>query len=622
MTRWPDPHQLVRAAVATGDHTELLVYADWLASEGHTARAELVHLQCERAQLAAWERKAAEIDDEIAWLLAEHGEALRGDLPALDGVTWGDFACGHVAVARVRDLACLGAAAATLADHTAVTRVELAARTGELDDDAPLAWLRCLRAARSPATADRLWSTPAELELDDVGADLGGLGRDHGATPLVRLSLTHGDAGEELTRLLGRVPWSRQLETLEIPTVFSDDNSGYQADPRLGADGTKPLAKLKALRRLDIDRQRVGGVALGKLVAALPELRSLSARENLVRKIAFGPGPSLVDLDLSRNALGADGLRAIAKGERTAALERLVLDTCEIESLGLAELSKSPSWHTLRRLDLSRNPLGASAVRALAAAPPPKQLHALALADADLDETGGEALAKVSWLGRLSELDLSGNILRRGGGALRTIERSRGTAPEAMRRLALASCGLERTEAVAISRFWPFLVELDLSGNPITDAGLERFAAMKPAPALQRLALRDCQLTGDGVELLARARTPRLRALDLSGNTLGAAVVPLLAAPSLRALETLALRRCGVPAIAALTRATALPPRLATLDVREVELDEAALLALADAPHLRAIRRLRLDGNPFVFAEATRARLEQRFGPMWHQDRT
>ena len=143
---------------------------------------------------------------------------------------------------------------------------------------------------------------------------------------------------------------------------------------------------------------------------------------------------------------------------------------------------------------------------------------------------------------------------------------------------------------------------------------------MKPAPALQRLALRDCKLTGDGVELLMRARTPRLRSLDLGGNGSGPMVAQLLAAPSLHQLESLDLRACGAATIAALAGAQA-PPRLATLDLRYVELDEPTLLALAGAPGLRGIKRIRLDGNPFVLAEATRTRLEQRFGLTWHIDR-
>jgi hypothetical protein len=144
---------------------------------------------------------------------------------------------------------------------------------------------------------------------------------------------------------------------------------------------------------------------------------------------------------------------------------------------------------------------------------------------------------------------------------------------------------------------------------------------MKPAPALQRLQLRDCQLTGDGLELIARARAPRLRHLDLAGNAFGAAIVPLLAAPSLAALETLDLRRCGAATIAAVATAAKVPPRLARLDLRENELGEAELLAIADAPALRAVAHLVLDGHVFTFSDAGRARLAERFGINWYDRR-
>src|SRR5215212_1809799 len=99
--RGSDPHALVRAAIATGEDAELLVYADWLEEQGETARAQLVHMQSELARLAPWERRAEELGWEIEALLAEHGDRLRGELPELPHVTWGDFERGFVATARL-----------------------------------------------------------------------------------------------------------------------------------------------------------------------------------------------------------------------------------------------------------------------------------------------------------------------------------------------------------------------------------------------------------------------------------------------------------------------------------------------------------------------------------------
>ena len=120
-------------------------------------------------------------------------------------------------------------------------------------------------------------------------------------------------------------------------------------------------------------------------------------------------------------------MRVIASSPRTAALERLVLDTCELQSLELSMLIRVEVVADAAQAESVAQPARCVAIRTLAAAPVPQQLHALALADADLDDTAGQALAKVAWLGKLAALDLSGNHLGRGGAGLR------GVAPEAMR---------------------------------------------------------------------------------------------------------------------------------------------------------------------------------------------
>jgi hypothetical protein len=270
---------------------------------------------------------------------------------------------------------------------------------------------------------------------------------------------------------------------------------------------------------------------------------------------------------------------------------------------------------TLRRLVLSRNPLGIGGARTLAAGPRPPMLHTLRLADADFDEPAASLLGKIGWLGELFELDLSGNKLGRGVLAIRNV------VGEGLRVLSLASVGAERTEAAALARFWPQLVILDAGGNPITDAGLERFVTMKAAPALQTLKLRDCQLAGDGLELLAtRAKCPRLRALELAGNQVDAKSLELLLrSPLVANLQALDLSRCDLDgdAVGVLAR-TPRPPKLARLDLRANVLSAALLLELADSESLRPVS-LVLDGNPWTFPAPERERLAARFGATWYQ---
>ena len=604
-----DPHQLVRDTRASGDDSALRVYADWLEQQGDPERAQLVHLQCELARLDPLDRRTFELRWELELLLARHGDRWRAELPALPGVTWAEFEYGFASCVQVFDLGALARVADAIAAAAPVIRAELP--TIDASPDLEISWLVALRVGQTLVNAT-LPATVHELEVSSPNDALEWLGRASRGS-LERLAISPSlVAGRELVEMLAAAAPS--LRSLAIPTRYLADDSGYVDDPTLRAEDVPSLAKLRRLERLTIDRHRFGSAGVTKLVAALPTLRALSARECHCNKLAFGDGTPLVELDLSRNAIGSTGAQVIARARRCAELRELVLDTCEIESLGLSELIASPLWHTLRRLDLSRNPLGASAIRALAAAPAPSQLHTLVLADADLDDTAGTALGKIAWLGNLAVLDLSGNMLGRGAAGLRAI------VPDAVRRLGLASIGLERAEAAAIARFWPRVIDLDLSGNAFTDAGLERFATMKEAAALQRLGLRDCALTDDGLELLAAARCPRLRVLDLSGNRFGAALVPLLHAPFVRELETLDLSRCTLPMATVAALATIpMPPRLRQLNLRGHDLDEATLLALAESPSLRAVSTIELDGNPWTFAEAARARIAARFGATWYQ---
>ena len=616
--------ELVRTARATGDTAELLVYGDWLEEHGDAPRGQLVHLQCELAKTDRLARRALELRWEVDALIAEHGERFRAELPRLDGIEWTDFEYGHAAAVRVRNLESLHVHADAIAAAAPVVRAEIM-DASETPIPAPdLSWIRTLRVHVTGANEVGVGTLLATCTAIEVVAsryddDFPWLVRD--AKVLERLTIEGStDVGQDfVTAVTGR-PWAKQLRSVELASHYVAYDDGYgNVDPRIGESGGAQLGKLSKLERVKLDRQRVGAGGLRKLVAALKQLTSLSVRECGWKKPSFGTGAPILELDLSQTALGTEGVHELASSPRLAAVQDLVLDTCEIESLGVAELVAAPLWQTLRRLELSRNPLGASAIRALAAAARPAQLHTLALADADLDDQAGAALAKVAWLGELTSLDLSGNILGRGCAGLR------GIAGEHLRVLRLAAVGLERAEAAALARFWPRLVELDVSNNAIGDAGLERFVTMKEASALQTLALHDCKVTDDGLELLAaRARCPRLRALDLAGNELGAGLLPLLGSGFLARIETLVLARCNVPRDVVLALAkTELPPRLSQLDLRGNVLDQATLVALADSPTLRAVPTILLDGEPWAFPDAIRTKLADRFGATWYQhDRT
>jgi uncharacterized protein (TIGR02996 family) len=612
--------ELLAAVLAhPDDDAARLVYADWLEERGHVARAQVIHLQCELARTDPRDRRARELGWELDHVLAELDGRWRAELPQLDGVEWLALERGFAASVRVADVATLlrhGDAIATVAP---VSRVELdsvePAPAFDADDLAVmLPWLRAL--AASTTEMHPLLELPDALELDGTVEWLDRV------RPLARLVVraSYG-IGRELAERAARAAWAKQLVALRLGTHRFDANQGYGEDPRLGADGGRALAKLARLEELDIDHQRVGGDALGDLVAKLPALRELSARDCAttdLERFAKAAGASLVALDLSENSLGLSEMKALARAPRAAELRELVLDTCELTSTAIGVLVQAPCWQTLRALDLSRNPIGPYGARTLADASRPPHLHTLAVADADLDEASNAILAKAEWLDQLAVVDASDNAFRDSPAFVRAL------SPDALRVLRIAAVGMRRADASALARLWPQLVELDASRNPLQDAGLERFAATREARALQRLSLAECALGDLALELLGEhARMPRLRALTLSQNELSVdGLARFLASPLARQLVELALHSCTFvePAARAIAAAAALP-RLRVLDLRGNNFGEAGLVALADAEWLRGVPTLRLTGTPWQYSPKARERLAARFGVTWYQQR-
>lgn len=621
-----DRESLLRLVRASGEDEARIVFADWLEEQGEVARAQLIHLQCEQARLSRWDGRALDAGWEIDWLLFEHGERFRAELPALDGVEWADFERGFVSTVRVTTIGRLLEVAVELAAAAPVTRAEVAAGAEPHHrDEAPTpAWLRAIRiGADAAALASNephahVLAEIEELELRDVDDALLDWLVLPGDAKLVRLRVPDGrELGHDFLRAIASQPWGKRLRELDVSSRYVPVDTGYgpDPDPRLGADGGKLLARLDRLERLVVDRQRIASKAFGELFAKLPRLTELSARECGIVKIAplSSTGAPLRRLAVPQNAFGNAGLGALARAPRLAQVEALDVDTCELESLAVIELAKSPMWQTLRWLDLSRNPLGIAGARALCEAPPPPHLASLRIADADLDAAAANVLGKLGWLAQLVELDLSGNRITTSAAVLRNF------APERLRSLGLAATGLERSEAAVLARFWPHLVRLAIGHNTIGDAGIERFAVMKEAPRLQSLAMNECQLTDDGLELLARARCPRLRELSLHGNAFGArGLAAMLRAPLVSRLEVLDLSRCDLDGAAIDAIARASLPRLVHLKLRGNELPAAALVRLAESSSLANVK-IDVDGTPYAYEPAVRDRLAARFGETWYR---
>jgi uncharacterized protein (TIGR02996 family) len=177
-----------------------------------------------------------------------------------------------------------------------------------------------------------------------------------------------------------------------------------------------------------------------------------------------------------------------------------------------------------------------------------------------------DALAKVPWLSRVQRLDLTGNVGLGGllGDMVDRFRHGEGrTLPARLVGTFFDSSVLGQLRSLVLrnSQFWPSdsatlagiiatlpkLESLNLSGNPIGDAGLEALAASPSFATLTELILRADgipeidRISGLGAAALARSpHLSKLESLDLSGHNLNdAGFIELAESPTLNALTTL-----------------------------------------------------------------------------------
>jgi uncharacterized protein (TIGR02996 family) len=260
----------------------------------------------------------------------------------------------------------------------------------------------------------------------------------------------------------------------------------------------------------------------------------------------------------------------------------------------------------------------------------------LGLPDSSLDSAGRlPALTEALRLPALSSLDLSGNTL--GEEAARVL--AAGPLMGTLRRLWLAGCGLgvSGIRALASSPALTGLEYLDLSSNYSRAAGVESLAAspfltnlstlvldwcaddkgvqaLAESPFLKRLSclgLRHTDLRDDGARALAAsANLASLTVLDLGENHRleVAGVIALANSPHLAALRALSLE--NVPLTLEGVQALAESPHLAgleTLDLSGARLDEASVRALVASPHLNNLALLDLRRSATLPAAVKRA---------------
>jgi hypothetical protein len=208
---------------------------------------------------------------------------------------------------------------------------------------------------------------------------------------LCELAISNAHLRQEDVQSLGDWPGLASVEALDLSLN------------RLGVRGTRTLmssTQLGALNRLDLSACDVGqgGAQALSDCSNLADLQSLWLRSNslkrrgLERLLAGSHLQGIEVLDLSNTNLYDDAAAALAAWPGLSRVSVLELDNNHLTHAGIEVIMNSRWLGELVKLSLSGTPIGAAGIRAIAACPRMRHLHALNLrgcaprdADADLE---------------------------------------------------------------------------------------------------------------------------------------------------------------------------------------------------------------------------------------------
>jgi Ran GTPase-activating protein (RanGAP) involved in mRNA processing and transport len=322
---------------------------------------------------------------------------------------------------------------------------------------------------------------------------------------------------------------------------------------------------------------------------------------------AFEVAPSatrLRDVDLHNSLIGDAGAAALAKAPQFSKVGVLRLRACEIGAKGIAAMEHSPLAAGIRELDIADNPLRSSGIEEFSRGRWP-ELHTLSLASCGIGADTVKSLQTADGLGKLIELDLSGNEV----GAAGAIAASRAKWSGQLVRLNLARCRCAAGAVLANSDRFKHLQYLDLTDNPLNTPGIEALMASE-WPELTDLRLSATLAGDEGVKILARSEA-FARLVTLSLNRCGltpAGLAALLAgrgsaapASRLAQLDLSHNTELGDETTNILTRAAL--PALRFLSIAGIGLTPEGLLRLVGTPLLTRLSRLDFHANELLETE-------------------
>lgn len=395
------------------DDAPRLVYADWLDEAGDAARGEFIRAQVAAARLEAREDAGDALTDDERRRLEE--ATTRADA-LLDGP-------GRAWDARVRRALVGYRYQRGFIEHVTLTAAQFLSQGKGLLAQAPIrqvrlehGGMRVEEVAASPLLTALTGLELAYWRMEEAGVvALLGSPRLGGLTAL---SLRCNNIGDKGVALVARSPHLAGLTRLDLGhnDVYVEGAAALAASPHL-----------RRLRHLDLHFNELRHAGLAALTRSplLESVRDLDLGFNEITDagvlaLAAVCGEPLTRLVLSHSELTDAGVRGLCHSERLIGrLRHLELQFNAIADEGAAVLASAGLTY-LRRLDLSKNRIGPTGTRLLAASPELAGLTHLDLESNPIGDRGAAALVASPHLGQLVRLTLgSSNVGVAGREALR-----------------------------------------------------------------------------------------------------------------------------------------------------------------------------------------------------------